>query len=127
MCCKDTIEFLERVGHFRALQINEAIERCDACERHWWEVQGTHIPFVKGKVWVPLGRMLDHRRREVHTTDLHVPVFEIPCHMPRSTPQVTHRAPSTDTLGKGIEQVSIKGFRESSSKNVSVYCWATWS
>ena len=67
-------------------------------------------PFVKGKVWVPVGRMLDHRRRKVNPTDLHPPVFEIACHMPRSTPQIADHALVSDTLGKAIEQLSVKGF-----------------
>jgi len=48
MNLEDTVQFLKRLGHLRALQVNNAIECCDACERCWREVQGTHIPFVKG-------------------------------------------------------------------------------
>jgi hypothetical protein len=58
---EDPVEFPECRWHLRALQVDEAIECCDACERRWWEVEGTHIPFVKWNVGMPLGCTLDHR------------------------------------------------------------------
>ena len=60
--------------------------------------------------------MLHHSSGQFHTTDLHPTIFKIPCHMPRSTPQVADHALVSDTFGKRIEQLPVKGlageFRE---------------
>jgi hypothetical protein len=104
------VQVPEHLWYLGALQVNEAIECYYPDERSWWKVQGTHIPFVEGNVRIPLGCMLDHSRREINATNLQPSVFEIPCHMPRSTAQVAHHTPPLDTLRKGIQQVSVKGF-----------------
>jgi len=43
-------------------------------------------------------------------TCVHSDVAKSTRHMPRSTSQVADHSPASDTLGKGIEQLSVKGF-----------------
>src|SRR4030095_12493189 len=90
--------------------MDEAVKRYDPCEQRRRASEGTHVPLVKGNVGSPLGGTLHHRGCQVHTTDLHTPVFEIPCHLPRSTSHITDWAPVSDTCGKSIEQLSVYGF-----------------
>ena len=106
---EDAVEFLERLEHLGALQMDDAVKRHDPCEPRRRTSEGTHVPLGKGHVGIPLGGTLDHRGGQVYTTDLHTPVFEIPCHMPRSTSRVTDCAPVSDTRGKSIEQLSVQG------------------
>jgi hypothetical protein len=105
---QDPAKLTQSDSEVLTLEVDEGVERDDACQRSVREIERAHVSDPKCEARVEPRGPTDHLGRKVDTEDLSALLVEVACDVARTATEVARDAAVADLLGEAVQEVAIE-------------------